>query len=154
MDWGVPFSIAADDCFLTEDHTRGHVKVENAAEHSEWMCQDGEMSWHAEGMKSAFAGEVTWNGRRYLVRPEDCFGYADNELAETAVMEKYLPKQLSAEEVTGNEYLRAEKSEFNIQYFCASNRYNAKFRCTTRREYLTSSPASTAPGCTGIFVVW
>ena len=107
VDWGVPFSIAADDCFLTEDHTRGHVKVENAAEHPEWMCQDGEMSWnlsirkitafnvgfgadevfrkaeafemfwHAEGMKSAFAGEVTWNGRRYLVRPEDCFGYAD-----------------------------------------------------------------------------
>lgn len=46
MDWGVPFSIAADDCFLTEDHTRGHVKVENAAEHPEWMCQDGEMSWN------------------------------------------------------------------------------------------------------------
>ena len=25
----------------------------------------------------ASGGEVVWNGRRYLVRPEDCFGYAD-----------------------------------------------------------------------------
>jgi hypothetical protein len=36
-----------------------------------------EMFWHAEGMKSTFEGEVIWNGRRYLVRPEDCYGYAD-----------------------------------------------------------------------------
>ena len=107
VDWGVPFSVEADDCFLTEDRTRGHIRVEGAAQHPEWMCADGEMSWdlqiskqvafnvgfgadklfrtaeafemfwHAEGMKSAYEGEVIWNGRRYLVRPEDCYGYAD-----------------------------------------------------------------------------
>ena len=107
VDWGVPFSVEADDCFLTEDRTYGYVRVEASAEHPEWMCQDGEMSWdlkickitafnvgfgadevfrhaeafemfwHAEGMKSEFEGEVVWNGRKYLVRPEDCYGYAD-----------------------------------------------------------------------------
>ena len=107
VDWGVPFCIEADDCFLTETSTNGRVKIENAAAHPEWMCSDGEMSWnlhiekitafnvgygadrlsrkaeafemfwHAEGMKSAYSGEVIWNGRRYLVRPEDCYGYAD-----------------------------------------------------------------------------
>ncbi len=35
------------------------------------------MFWHAEGMKTEYAGEVVWNGRRYLVRPDDCYGYAD-----------------------------------------------------------------------------
>ena len=62
VEWNVPFSVEADDCFLTEDRTHGSVKVENAADHPEWMCADGEMSW---------------NGRRYVVRPEDCYGYAD-----------------------------------------------------------------------------
>ena len=46
VDWGVPFSIEADDCFLTEDRTHGHVKVADSADHPEWMCQDGEMSWN------------------------------------------------------------------------------------------------------------
>ena len=107
VGWGVPFSIEADDCFLTEDRTRGCVQVEGASDHPEWMCEDGQMSWdlkirkvtafnvgfgadelfrhaeafemfwHAEGMKTEYSGEVFWNGRRYLVRPEDCFGYAD-----------------------------------------------------------------------------
>lgn len=36
-----------------------------------------EMFWHAEGMKTYYEGEVIFNGRRYLVRPEDCYGYAD-----------------------------------------------------------------------------
>lgn len=45
VDWGVPFSMEADDCFLTEDRTRGHIRVEGAAQHPEWMCADGEMSW-------------------------------------------------------------------------------------------------------------
>ena len=107
VDWGVPFSIEADDCFLNETLTKGHVKVEDSANHPEWMCQDGEMSWnlkirkitafnvgfgadevfrhaeafemfwHAEGMKTAFEGEVIWRGRRYVVRPGNCYGYAD-----------------------------------------------------------------------------
>ena len=107
VDWGVPFSVEADDCFLTEDRTRGWVRVEGASRHPEWMCSDGDMSWdlrirklvafnvgfgadevfrhveafemfwHAEGMKTEYEGEVVWNGRRYLVRPEDSYGYAD-----------------------------------------------------------------------------
>ena len=78
-----------------------------AKAHPEWMCGAGEMEWHlkirkqvafnvgygasapmrrwqlfemfwhAEGMKTAYEGEILFNGRRYLVRPDDCFGYAD-----------------------------------------------------------------------------
>ena len=107
VDWGVPFSVEADDCFLTENRTYGRVRVDGSADHPEWMCADGEMSWdlkirkitafnvgfgadelfrhaeafemfwHAEGMKSEFEGEVVWNGRRYVVRPEGSYGYAD-----------------------------------------------------------------------------
>ena len=36
-----------------------------------------EMFWHAEGMKTLFKGEITYNGRKYLVEPENCFGYSD-----------------------------------------------------------------------------
>ncbi|MCR5251837.1 MAG: hypothetical protein K6E50_14655 [Lachnospiraceae bacterium] len=36
-----------------------------------------EMFWHAEGMKTAFSGEVVFNGERYRVSPEDCYGYSD-----------------------------------------------------------------------------
>lgn len=107
VSWQVPFQIAADDCFLSETETRGSVTVQDAAHHPEWMCQDGtmqwnlkirkkiaynvgygasrplresgafEMFWHAEGMKTAYEGTVTWNGETYLVEPESCYGYAD-----------------------------------------------------------------------------
>ena len=83
------------------------VGREEAAAHPEWMCDAGTISWdltvdkqiafnvgygagkllrdaeafamywHAEGMKSAFSGEIVFNGRRYLVTPEKCYGYAD-----------------------------------------------------------------------------
>ncbi len=83
------------------------VTPADAAAHPEWMCESGhmrwelsihksiafhvgygagslfrrlnafEMYWHAEGMKTAYEGFVEWNGQRYLVRPEDCYGYAD-----------------------------------------------------------------------------
>ena len=83
------------------------VTPEEAAAHPEYLCGAGEMSWdltikkdiaynvgygagplmrraqlfemfwHAEGMKTAFEGEVTFNGRLYRVSPEDCYGYAD-----------------------------------------------------------------------------
>ena len=83
------------------------VGREEAAAHPEWMCNAGTISWdltvdkqiafnvgygagkllrdaeafamywHAEGMKSAFSGEIVFNGRRYLVTPEKCYGYAD-----------------------------------------------------------------------------
>ncbi|MCQ2134262.1 MAG: tocopherol cyclase family protein [Bacteroidales bacterium] len=83
------------------------VGMDECIDHPEWMCQSGEMSWnlriskktafnvgfgagkifrrlqlfemfwHAEGMATAYEGYVMWNGRRYVVRPEDCYGYAD-----------------------------------------------------------------------------
>ena len=36
-----------------------------------------EMFWHAEGMKTAYEGTVVWNGERYDVSPDTCYGYAD-----------------------------------------------------------------------------
>lgn len=83
------------------------VSAEDADAHPEWMCQSGQMSWnlkidkkvafnvgygagslfrklqlfamfwHAEGMKTAYSGEVIWKGEKYLVTPETCYGYAD-----------------------------------------------------------------------------
>ncbi len=83
------------------------VSAEDAAAHPEYMCGAGgmswdltidkrvafnvgygaskplrereafEMFWHAEGMKTAYSGEVVWNGKRYLVSPESSYGYAD-----------------------------------------------------------------------------
>lgn len=83
------------------------VSEEEAASHPEYMCESGsmkwnlkvnkkvafnvgygagrlfrelqlfEMFWHAEGMKSEFEGEVIWNGERYVVTPQTCYGYAD-----------------------------------------------------------------------------
>ena len=107
VDWGVPFSVAAEDCFLSEDSTHGHVKIEGSAAHPEWMCDAGEMAWdlqvdkklafnvgygasrplramqafamywHAEGMKTAYSGTIVYNGRKYIVTPEKCYGYSD-----------------------------------------------------------------------------
>ena len=83
------------------------ITPEQAAAHPEWMCDAGSlqweltidkqiafnvgygasqplreaeafaMYWHAEGMKSAYSGSITYNGRRYNVTPEKSFGYAD-----------------------------------------------------------------------------
>lgn len=83
------------------------VSPEDANAHPEWMCQSGCMSWelnidkkvafnvgygagplfrrlqlfamfwHAEGMKSEYSGYVLWNGEKYIVEPETCYGYAD-----------------------------------------------------------------------------
>ena len=142
VDWGVPFSVEADDCFLTETLTRGHVHVAGAAKHPEWMCDDGDMSWnliidkqvafnvgfgadkvfrsaeafemfwHAEGMKSFFSGEVIWNGRRYLVRPEDCYGYADKNWGKDFTSPwVWLSSNNLTSELTGK---KLENSVFNI----------------------------------------
>ena len=84
-----------------------NVTEAEARAHPEWMCDAGSMSWdlkldkqiafnvgygaskplrdveafamywHAEGMKTAFSGTVTCNGRKYQVTPERSFGYAD-----------------------------------------------------------------------------
>lgn len=83
------------------------VSKEDAERHPEWMCDAGEMEfrlkikkdiafnvgygasnlfrklqafemfWHAEGMKTLYSGEVILNGETYIVRPKDCYGYAD-----------------------------------------------------------------------------
>ncbi len=36
-----------------------------------------EMFWHAEGMKTYFEGTITLDGEEYIVRKQDCYGYAD-----------------------------------------------------------------------------
>ena len=81
--------------------------AEEATAHPEWMCDSGSMSWdlkidkkiafnvgygaskplreaeafamywHAEGMKSEYEGTIICNGRRYIVAPKQCYGYAD-----------------------------------------------------------------------------
>lgn len=83
------------------------ITPEEAAAHPEWMCDSGELSWsltidkqiafnvgygaskalrdieafamywHAEGMKSAYRGTIIYNGRKYIVTPENSYGYAD-----------------------------------------------------------------------------
>jgi len=83
------------------------VSPNDSINHPEWMCQSGTMSWelsiekktafnvgwgasgpmrhlqlfemfwHAEGMATEYQGVVWWNGRKYTVSPDSCFGYAD-----------------------------------------------------------------------------
>ena len=36
-----------------------------------------EMFWHAEGIKTAYEGSIWLDGRRYVVDPSSCYGYAD-----------------------------------------------------------------------------
>lgn len=104
---GIPFSLKAGDCFLSEKETKGNVCVDNSELHPEWMCANGSMSWnlsihkkiaynvgygasrllresgafemfwHAEGMKTEYSGNVIFNGETYIVTPDNCYGYAD-----------------------------------------------------------------------------
>ena len=83
------------------------ISSDEAKQHPEYMCDAGEMTWnlyidkkiafnvgygasglfrflkafemywHAEGMKSSYSGNITLNGKNYLVRPETSYGYAD-----------------------------------------------------------------------------
>ncbi len=94
----------ASECALSGSIS---ITSEAAAAHPEWMCDAGELSWnltvdkqvafnvgygasrplrdaeafamywHAEGMKSAYSGEIIFNGRKYVVTPETSYGYAD-----------------------------------------------------------------------------
>ena len=45
-----PYSVTADNCFMSETKTYGSVTVsaEDAAAHPEYMCQAGSMSWELE----------------------------------------------------------------------------------------------------------
>lgn len=36
-----------------------------------------QMYWHAEGMKTAYKGEVCYQGEKYRISPETSYGYAD-----------------------------------------------------------------------------
>ena len=84
-----------------------HITEEEAKRHPEWMSDAGsmewdikinkkvayhvgygasrffrmihafEMFWHAEGMKTEFDGWLRLNGETYVVRPKQCYGYAD-----------------------------------------------------------------------------
>ncbi|MCQ2147338.1 MAG: tocopherol cyclase family protein [Bacteroidales bacterium] len=101
------YSVSAGDCFVSETESYGSVVVKDSSSHPEWMCDDGsmqwnlkirkmvafnvgygassllrklqlfEMFWHAEGMKTEYEGTVFWNGRKYIVTPEESYGYAD-----------------------------------------------------------------------------
>jgi len=48
VDMGVPFEVAAWDCFLTETDTHGSISIteEEAKAHPEWMCGAGSMEWN------------------------------------------------------------------------------------------------------------
>ena len=91
----------------TQTSGKVSISAEDAEQHPEWMCGSGtiewnlkidkkvafnvgygaskpmrflqlfEMFWHAEGMKTAYSGEVICNGETYIVSPENCYGYAD-----------------------------------------------------------------------------
>ena len=146
LDWGTPFSIKADECSVNETATAGHIWVKDAENHPEWMCQNGEMSWnlkiekvtafnvgygagnlfrrlqlfemfwHAEGMKSRFEGEVIWNGRKYIVRPEDCYGYADKNWGKDFTSPwVWLSSNHLTSEITGK---KLEDSVFDIGGGC------------------------------------
>lgn len=84
-----------------------HITKEDASNHPEWMCGSGdmdwdlkvekktafnvgygtsalfrflkafEMYWHAEGIESHYTGTVTYNGEKYIIKPERSYGYAD-----------------------------------------------------------------------------
>ncbi len=47
VDFGVPFSVQAGDCFLDEQSTKGSISIseEEASKHPEYMCTYGSMSW-------------------------------------------------------------------------------------------------------------
>ena len=83
------------------------VTEDDAAAHPEYMCDAGEMIWdlhidkqiafnvgygaskaareidafqmfwHVQGMKTAFSGDLYWNGQHYVVDKNTCYGYAD-----------------------------------------------------------------------------
>lgn len=94
-------------CCETDLIGRVEVTPHDVVTHPEWMCDAGsmvfdlhadkriafnvgygasaplralnafEMMWHAEGIKTSYAGTVVLNGERFLVEPETCWGYAD-----------------------------------------------------------------------------
>lgn len=98
-------NISSSDFLLTEDHIKGNVVVENALK--EMLCDNGSMEfdiklekvipydvgygtsklfcdikafdmyWHAQGIKTLMEGFVIYNGEKYIVSKDTCFGYSD-----------------------------------------------------------------------------
>ena len=122
------------------------VSKEEAASHPEYMCESGsmkwdlkvnkkvafnvgygagrlfrelqlfEMFWHAEGMKSEFEGEVIWNGERYVVTPQTCYGYADKNWGKDFTSPwVWLSSNNLTSEITGK---KLEDSVFDIGGGC------------------------------------
>ena len=58
VDFGVPYSVTAGDCFASETKLKGSVDVSEstAAEHPELMCDAGSMSWDLSVKK-----EISYN---------------------------------------------------------------------------------------------
>ena len=122
------------------------VSLNDSIDHPQWMCQSGEMSWnltiykktafnvgygagklfrklqlfemfwHAEGMATQYQGYVKWNGRKYIVRPEDCYGYADKNWGKDFTSPwVWLSSNNLVSEISGK---RLEDSVFDIGGGC------------------------------------
>lgn len=71
-----------------------------------------EMFWHAEGMKTAYSGEVIWNNTKYDVKPENCYGYADKNWGKDFTSPwVWLSSNNLTSKITGQ---KLENSVFNI----------------------------------------
>ena len=120
------------------------VTPEEAAAHPEWMSDAGEISWkfdirkeiafhvgygaskffrrinafemfwHAEGMKTAFRGEIILNGVKYLLKEETCNGYSDKNWGGNR-------------KLLGEFYYEGKDYEFNFSKFWTLSR--TKFDC-------------------------
>ncbi len=122
------------------------VREEDALAHPEWMCEAGEMSWrlridkriaynvgygasapmrylqlfemfwHAEGMKTAFSGEIIYNGEKYLISPETCYGYSDKNWGKDFTSPwVWISSNNLTSEITGQ---KLENSVFDIGGGC------------------------------------
>lgn len=97
--------ITGPSFLLTEDRIQGHVEVKNPSEielsdsgFMEWDIKLDkvigydvgygtsalfrnlhafDMYWHAKGVKTLMDGYVIYNGERYLVKRDSCYGYSD-----------------------------------------------------------------------------
>ena len=85
-----------------------------------------EMYWHVGGMKTAYKGTITLDGRKYIVSPENCFGYADKNWGSNFTSPwVWLSSNDLTSKITGK---RLENSAFDIGggrpkvYFAALDR--------------------------------
>ena len=115
---------------------------EESEAHPEWICEYGElewdlkiekkiaynvgygasgffralkafqMFWHVEGVKTFYDGYVKFNGRKYIITPDTCFGYADkNWGSDFTTPWVWLSSNDMVSKVTGK---RLENSAFDI----------------------------------------